>query len=96
VSDVQPERLRTVLAREVNAQAEATLMSTAERIEKEAHERGRREGLMSLLERQLMARFGAVPDHLAQRVRAASIADLERWADAVLFADTIDGVFDRD
>lgn len=88
VSDVPAEQLGRVLATEVDAVAEATLMSTAERIEKAA--------FLKLLERQLTARFGALPADVAQRLRTASSAEIERWAEAILFAKTLDDVFGRD
>jgi hypothetical protein len=105
VSEVPAERLGRVLATEVNAAAEATLMSTAEKIEKEALEKGRAqgrdegrnegrdEGQRDLLVRMLTARFGALPASVVQRVRAGNTTELERWAEAILFVKTLDEVF---
>ena len=57
------------------------------RLEGEA--RGRAETLL----RQLRKRYGAVPDTVIDRVHAAGIEDLDRWADAVLDAPSLDAVF---
>jgi hypothetical protein len=58
------------------------------RLEGETH--GRAETLL----RQLRKRFGAVPDTAVERVHAAAIEDLDRWADAVLDAPSLDAVFE--
>jgi hypothetical protein len=39
-------------------------------------------------------RYGAVPESVIDRVHAAGIEDLDRWADAVLDAPSLDAVFD--
>jgi hypothetical protein len=52
--------------------------------------RGRAETLLRLLRK----RFGAVPDAAVERVHAAGIEDLDRWADAVLDAPSLDAVFE--
>ncbi len=63
----------------------------AEGIEK-GIERGRSEALAELLLRQLSLRFGDVPDAVRERVRSASAAELEAWAEAVLAAPSLDDV----
>ncbi len=55
-------------------------------------ERGRSEALAELLLRQLSLRFGDVPDAVRERVRGASAAELEAWAEAVLAAPSLDDV----
>ena len=61
-------------------------------------ERGRREGLedgrRAMLLRQLHRRFGDIPEPVRQRVARAGIALLDTWADNVLTAATLDGVFE--
>ena len=54
---------------------------------------GRVEGERAVLERQLRRRFGRLSPQAAERLRRASAADLEIWADNVLDADTLDEVF---
>jgi len=48
-----------------------------------------------ILLRQLTRRFGQLPQAVADRVRAARDADLERWADAVLTANSLEDVLGR-
>ena len=69
----------------VGPHAEATLMSTANKL--------RAEGRAEILLRQLAKRFGPVPPDVQERVRAASIPDLDRWAETVLTAPTLEAVF---
>ena len=54
---------------------------------------GRHEGERKLLLRQLRARFGELPAAVTTRVDAAEEADLERWGERVLAADTLAAVF---
>jgi hypothetical protein len=56
---------------------------------KEGHKEGQQELLSTLLDRK----FGALPDWAQQRLRAASEADIDRWAERVLVAGTLDEVF---
>jgi hypothetical protein len=60
---------------------------------------GRREGVVegqrTMLLKQLVARFGALPDAVEARVRAADATQLDRWAERVLTAPKLDAVFRR-
>lgn len=49
--------------------------------------------LRSVLTRQLVLRFGPVPAEAAERILLADGAELERWIDRVLVADSLEGVF---
>ena len=81
--------------------AEEAMVSTGERMMREAarqayeqaYERGTTEGQRALLLRQIVRRFGPQPAELAAKVAAGSPADLERWAERVLEAATIDDLF---
>ena len=68
------------------------VMSTADRLRAEGRAEGRAETLLQLL----AARFGAVTTTTTNRVRSASLADLERWTLRVLDARTIADVFAAD
>jgi len=56
-------------------------------------EQGRVEGERAVVERQLLRRFGELPRSASERLVGASMADLERWADRVLEAKSLDDVF---
>ena len=67
----------------------------AEGIEKglaDGRAEGRAEGQAGLLLRQLELRFGAVPEAARERIRRASVSELEVWAEAVLGAASLDEV----
>ena len=59
----------------------------------EGRKEGHKEGRSELLTRQLGVKFGELPDWALQRLRAAGDADIERWAERVLVAATLDDVF---
>ena len=54
---------------------------------------GRAEGERAVLARLLRRRFGPLRGETAERLRRATEADLEAWADNVLDAGTLDEVF---
>jgi hypothetical protein len=51
---------------------------------------------MVMSRRLLTQRFGPLPDGVEQRLHAATVQDLERWADRVLDAQSLDEVFRAD
>lgn len=57
-------------------------------------ERGIAQGQAVLLLRQLSFKFGPLPAEIDERVRTATSAELERWAERVLSAATLDAVFE--
>jgi hypothetical protein len=63
----------------------------AERAEERAEERkeGLREGERNLLLRLLRARFGELPPAAVARIEAAEVAELERWGERVIGAQTL-------
>lgn len=56
-------------------------------------QKGRLEGEASVLIRQLTRRFGPLDAALLQRLRQASSAELEQWADSILDAQTLNEAF---
>lgn len=54
---------------------------------------GRIEGEVAVLKRQLARRFGPLSAEVLTRIDGASIDQLERWADNILDAGTLDDVF---
>ena len=56
-------------------------------------EQGVEQGARTMLHRQLLRRFGSVPEPLAQQLAGATLPQLEAWADLVYEAETIEDVF---
>lgn len=55
--------------------------------------RGRIAGKADLLRKQLTLRFGELSESSDLRIASASEGELERWAERVLTANTVDAVF---
>ena len=53
---------------------------------------GKAEGKAEVLLRLLQLKFGMVPEPAAARVRAASLAELDRWVERVITATTLESV----
>jgi hypothetical protein len=87
-TSVEPERMVAVLTKILPAMSNQPFVSTAERLREEGAVRGRADLLLLLLAR----RFGSVGPELEARIRSAAVADLDRWAEAVLTARTLDEV----
>lgn len=54
---------------------------------------GEVKGEAALLQRQLVRKFGPIPEAVRQRIQAATPAQLETWSLNILDATTLDGVF---
>jgi hypothetical protein len=59
----------------------------------EGRQEGRLEEASRIVRRLLMLRFGGLPDWADDRLRQANTADLERWADRILEAPSLEAVF---
>ena len=108
---LSPEDLLANLLEAVGKDAEEEIMTIADQLREEGRREGvvegrregvvegRREGVVegqrTMLLKQLAARFGALPEAVAARVRAADATQLERWAERVLAAPKLDAVFRR-
>jgi hypothetical protein len=60
---------------------------------KQGMQAGIEKGERALVRKQLTLRFGRLPADAEQRLRRASLADLERWAERVLSAENLAAVF---
>jgi len=60
----------------------------------EGEARGEIRGEAKVLLKQLTLKFGPLPDGVAQRVQTASIAELDRWTERVLSAQSLQQVLD--
>lgn len=67
-----------------------TVMTAAE----ELMDRGRTQASARILRKLLVLKFAAIPTHLDARIAAASADELERYAERVLAATSIDAVFE--
>ena len=92
------EEIRSKIIETVGSQVEGTMATIAEQLRKEGEARGeargRQEGQRALLARLLRARFGEVPERPLERVNAATDEQLERWAERVLTAGSLEEVLD--
>jgi hypothetical protein len=59
----------------------------------EGRQEGRQEGEALLLQKQLTHRFGPLPTWVEQRLHQANTQELELWAERVLEAGTLQGIF---
>ena len=81
---------------EVVPKAKDAVMTAAEKLEKRGEARGIHLGQAGMLLRLLAKKFGDVPEATEQRVQAASEDDLNRWADRILVADSLEAVFAKE
>ena len=88
----KPDRWEALMGTVAQAWIEQGIEQGIERGRSEGREEGRAEGRAGILLRQLALRFGDVPDAVRERVRGASAAELEAWAEAVLVAASLDEV----
>jgi hypothetical protein len=96
--NLEPGKRERVRAEEylrvfVEERAKVLAEDIAEERIKEAYAKGTAEGQRTMLLRQLIARFGTLPAALEVRIREASSADLEVFAERVLSAATLEDVF---
>lgn len=84
------------LSQERNMQTIAQMLENRglERGLERGRQEGRQESARNILTRQLRRRFGALPAHILKRLDAADTDQLERWADRVLDAGSLEDVFD--
>lgn len=100
VTEVRAGVMRKELEHSIGPVAEEIVMSTFERISKEAEARGQAQGVVmgavqgerAVLLRLLTRRFGPLPAAVEARIHAAGTGQLELWADRVLDAATLDEV----
>lgn len=59
----------------------------------QGHQEGMQAGQAALLERQLIRKFGPLPDTLVQRIKQGSASELETWSLNFVDANSLDQVF---
>lgn len=82
--------LRSVLG---NKKAEHVMMTAGQQLIEQGRQEGIEQGQRKILRRQLERRFGELPVAITEQVEAASVSDLERWADQILLANSLDELF---
>ncbi len=92
VTEVQPEELHDYLV-QLGPKAVEAYMTGAQQLTEQVRKDALNEGRAEVLLRQLKIRFGSVTSETEARVRQASVAELDTWAERILTADSIDGVF---
>lgn len=81
-------------AEEKEDDVSAEMQAWFEDYQRKLRDEGRKEGELRFLIRLLRARFGEVPPAAVARVEAAGVADLERWGERMLTAQTLSEVLD--
>ena len=105
LSMVNPQVIRedfVEATRDLGQETESIVMTLAQqwyeegRVEGEAKGRveGEAKGRAELLLKQLRLRFGSFPAPVVDRVRTASIDDLDRWGERILEAASLDELFE--
>jgi hypothetical protein len=74
-------------------QEDERMVGIVERARQEGRQEGLRDGEALLLHRMLRQRFGELPDWVWPRLQQADTAQLERWGERVLNADSLGAVF---
>ncbi len=72
----------------------AEIQAWFEDYQQKLRKEGRNEGVRSVLLRLLRARFGELPAVTVAHIETADLADLERWSERVLGAQTLAEVLD--
>lgn len=90
VADVEPERVQE-LFRRLGPRGEEAYMTGAQKLKEE----GRAEGRAEVLIKQLELKLGAVPEHIAERIRRARADEIDRWVERVLTATSPQDVLDE-
>ena len=92
-----PKVLEDAFLDEIYELEESTKMryiSSAERIGMQrGREEGMQQGIALTLYRQLRRRFGEPPAWVETKLQQGTVPQLEQWADQLLDADTLEGVF---
>jgi len=92
--------LSRVLHSTLGARASEAMMTLGEQLRAEGREEGREEGAVlgqrDLLHRMVVGRFGVLPEPLAARLASATLEQIDRWANRLVTAATVDAIFADD
>jgi hypothetical protein len=62
---------------------------------REGLEKGLEEGQRAIVRRQLVSKFGPLPESVERRLEAATPVELERYADDILDAERMSDIFEN-
>lgn len=89
----EPEQVRSAVHRILEPRTSNTIMNGMQKWLLQERTEGKIEGRAEVLLRQIHRRFGPIQDDTRRRVTTATIADLDRWADRILDAHSLDELF---
>ncbi len=108
--DMAPGEIRALVDGVLEPEVAEEFVSLAEKLIAQGHQKGHQEGLQKGLQKGLQEgarkargetvlkllrlKFGRVPASVVARVKAATNAELDRWTERVLTADSLAGVLD--
>ncbi len=90
-----PDGLEQKLWQDIEQIEGETRMRYVTSVERLATERGMQQGECSLLARQLIRRFGILPEWVNTRLKQSHTDLLETWGERVLDAKSLEEVFDE-
>ena len=93
VTRLSRKRLEAVIRERIGPPAMKKFVSTYDQILQEGEVRGETRGRAQLLLRMLQKRFGRIPAATRKRVEQAPSAVIDRWAEAMLDAESLPDVF---
>jgi len=91
-SEGRPDELKVFFA-QLGPRAEEAFVTAAEKLTQQVRAKALLEGEAAILVRQLTRRFGPLTLDVRRKVADGTETELERWADQVLTAATLDDVF---
>lgn len=91
----RPEDVMARLMEAAGEEAKEEMMSVADMLRAEGRKEGREEGERKILMKQLRLRFGDLSEAAVARIGAAGPRQLERWAERVLTARSLDEVLGK-
>jgi hypothetical protein len=91
-SQAEPARVRGLLIEQMGRKTAEGIMTTADMLRQEGEARGQLLGKREVVLRLLRQRFGRIPAATVARIDKAGAAELDKWTDRVLFAESLDAV----
>lgn len=91
VSDVDYRDLITLIRPHISERQASDMITTAQRLFNEGHQKGREEGQVQALLRQIAKRYAVVPsEEVRRRVEGATSEERERWLERIFEAETVE------